>query len=461
MLRVLIHALAAALLSVVLASVLIRIPPTSPMSHPHSTTRPSHHAATAAHIRSSIASYVSEIKSGANALDAAAAGGGSGKKLADRLRTRARGIRDAVEANKAFLEDMARLLEAGEVSHAESSDGSFSVTNTTATPISVILPPPAGITLPPYKFASYDSPQTLMGHLARDWTEEGYANTAKTYDIVRDMLKRHLPPTVDGDHPTTANGNDATHTQRVLLPGGGLSRLAFDLALEGYDVECNDLSPLMATVSALILSHSYSSTSSSSSTASLPTIYPHLHRPKNLFHGDTRDQLTPQLCPFPSPSALVSARLAQNLPFHPVKISIGGYATLYAGERADEQPDPDDQGFDGCPKCVAARERKRAAARAAASSASPTSPHPHFSALVASFFLDRAHAHPLTLLRYMLTPLLPGGILIVLGPLAWRADARPMMTWDEVKVWWEEEGLEVLEETTVAGEYARGEGMMM
>ncbi|KAJ3315752.1 hypothetical protein HDU93_004614, partial [Gonapodya sp. JEL0774] len=458
------------------------------MSHkPHSKL---HHVATASHIRTSIPSYVTEIKSIASALESAAMSVESGPRLADKLRTRARGIREAVEANREFLLGLADALDNGSVFYGSSVDGLLdSLRNgdpekntRQQLPISVVLPLPDGITLPPYKFGSYDSPHTLMGHLARDWTDEGYSNTRRTYDIVRDMMRKYVPAdSIRIDF--TSSAGISRGSPRVLLPGGGLSRLAFDLALEGYDAECNELSPLMATVSATILSRTYSSESSGHSisnpsaesprnrSAHIPRIYPHLHRNKNLFHGDSQDQLTPQLCPFPSPSAVLTSHLASGKSYIPVRISVGGYSHLYADENTDDAPDPDDQGFDGCPKCIAARDRRRAAAAAAKSksasgplsaSAVPsiTPPRAQFDAVVASFFVDRAHSNPLVLLRHLLVPLRPGGLLIVLGPLAWRNDAKPSLTWDEIKCWWEENGVQMLEESVVKADYAREEGKM-
>ena len=94
--------------------------------------------------------------------------------------------------------------------------------------------PPHRVNKLPVESSSYDSASQVMAHITRDWTKLGRSVRERTYDWCRDKLGRDL------NHP-------------IMVPGAGLGRLAYDLACNGYSVEANDSSILMASAAHAIL----------------------------------------------------------------------------------------------------------------------------------------------------------------------------------------------------------------
>jgi carnosine N-methyltransferase len=89
----------------------------------------------------------------------------------------------------------------------------------------------------PEESSAYDSASQVMAHITRDWTYLGKSVRQRTYDWCRDQLSLEL----------------FSSGKSVLVPGAGLGRLAYDLACDGYSVEANDSSLLMACAAYAIL----------------------------------------------------------------------------------------------------------------------------------------------------------------------------------------------------------------
>jgi carnosine N-methyltransferase len=96
-------------------------------------------------------------------------------------------------------------------------------------------PPHRATSVPEEESSSYNSASQVMAHITRDWTSFGKSVRLRTYDWCRDQLS-HL-----------------SSRKPVLVPGAGLGRLAHDLACNGYSVEANDSSLLMACAAHAIL----------------------------------------------------------------------------------------------------------------------------------------------------------------------------------------------------------------
>jgi SAM-dependent methyltransferase len=99
------------------------------------------------------------------------------------------------------------------------------------------LPPPGGAPEtsppPPTVSASYDGAAQLIAHLARDWGAMGAEARRRTH---RPVL-RALP----------------VNATRVLVPGAGACRLAWELARRGHVVEASDVSaPMLLAAHSLI-----------------------------------------------------------------------------------------------------------------------------------------------------------------------------------------------------------------
>lgn len=74
---------------------------------------------------------------------------------------------------------------------------------------------------------SYDSAAQLLAHLARDWSAAGAAARRKTHRPVLRALRRT---------------HRCRRPLRVLVPGAGACRLAWEIAKRGHRVEANDVS---------------------------------------------------------------------------------------------------------------------------------------------------------------------------------------------------------------------------
>ena len=96
--------------------------------------------------------------------------------------------------------------------------------------------PPHRVTKETLEFPAYDCASQVMAHITRDWTRLGRLVRQRTYDWCRDQLASRL-----------AIGDS------ILVPGAGLGRLAYDLACDGYSVEANEISLLMASAAYAIL----------------------------------------------------------------------------------------------------------------------------------------------------------------------------------------------------------------
>ena len=99
----------------------------------------------------------------------------------------------------------------------------------------------------------YDgSASNLLLHLARDWSAEGSAAREAAYGPVLQEVARWSGG--GGGDGGGGGGGGLAGGGSVLLPGCGLCRLGYELARRGWRrVDCNDVSPLMASVALTVL----------------------------------------------------------------------------------------------------------------------------------------------------------------------------------------------------------------
>uniref|UniRef100_A0A8D8VEF9 Carnosine N-methyltransferase n=1 Tax=Cacopsylla melanoneura TaxID=428564 RepID=A0A8D8VEF9_9HEMI len=84
--------------------------------------------------------------------------------------------------------------------------------------------------------------QTTLKHFVRDWSEEGKEERRTCYEpIISEILARFPPDTVNPKE------------NRILVPGAGLGRLAFEIARRGYVCQGNEFSLFMLFASNFIL----------------------------------------------------------------------------------------------------------------------------------------------------------------------------------------------------------------
>ena len=200
----------------------------------------------------------------------------------------------------------------------------------------------------------------------RDWSNEGYSERRFCNEIaLQDLnwaLKRPLPLHVS---PESA--------PKVLVPGAGLGRLVFDLALSGYNVEGNELSYHQLLASSWILNHVQ--------TKEAYPLFPFASTFSNVV--SRRDQLRKVLIPDIHPGHVSTAATRQGSFVGRMDMTAADFVVLYSEAVQRET----------------------------------------FDAVVTVFFIDTAP----NLVRYISAVhncLKPGGVFVNIGPLLWHFDDR-------------------------------------
>lgn len=197
----------------------------------------------------------------------------------------------------------------------------------------------------------------------RDWSRDGF--TVEVEPLLKTTLsdlESFLPPVQLDAQPLN-----------LLLPGAGLGRLLFELALRGYHVTGNEISYHQLLASNLILN--------STNHANQYTIYPFAHTFTNV--TSRSNQLKQHAIPDVHPGEEFSKRLAAGLPVGEMSMSSGDFVLSYSTPDCESMVD----------------------------------------GVVTVFFIDTAP----NLIRYIETVrhcLRSGGVWINIGPLLWHFDDR-------------------------------------
>ena len=85
---------------------------------------------------------------------------------------------------------------------------------------------------------AYDAMAQVIAHIARDWSPLGKNIRENIYQWCVDQVQVHVPMRKE---------------KKILVPGAGLGRLAFDIANKGYVTEANEISPVMVAAACAIL----------------------------------------------------------------------------------------------------------------------------------------------------------------------------------------------------------------
>lgn len=112
----------------------------------------------------------------------------------------------------------------------------------------------------PTSTSTYNDGVQVFTHLYRDWSADGHDIRRKTYDPILRAVARLFPRSSSSSSPPAT---------KILVPGAGLGRLAFELAYGeegkggGHSVTALDISPVMiaatASVLGVVLSSSFAS----------------------------------------------------------------------------------------------------------------------------------------------------------------------------------------------------------
>ncbi|KAI9295809.1 N2227-domain-containing protein [Neoconidiobolus thromboides FSU 785] len=83
--------------------------------------------------------------------------------------------------------------------------------------------------------------------IVRDWSKLGEIERKLTYEPIKDCLEAHFK-----DY-----SNEKRHKLKVLVPGAGLGRLAYEIATLGFSVQGNEFSYFMLLASSFMLNKSH------------------------------------------------------------------------------------------------------------------------------------------------------------------------------------------------------------
>ncbi|KAJ1642922.1 hypothetical protein LPJ64_005272 [Coemansia asiatica] len=196
---------------------------------------------------------------------------------------------------------------------------------------------------------------STLKQFVRDWANEGKEEREQTYGPLLEALESefaHVQPNQRGK-------------LRVLVPGAGLGRLAYEICCRGFSSQGNEFSYFMLFASNFILNKSL--------VTNQHTIYPFVHQFSNVVCAN--DQMRKITVPDVLPSSLPFAESAE------FSMTAGDFIEIYSAEDEKERWD----------------------------------------AIVTCFFMDTAK-NVLDYLDTMWSAMKPGAVWINLGPLLWHFD---------------------------------------
>ncbi|KAJ8593712.1 N2227-domain-containing protein [Rhizopogon salebrosus TDB-379] len=203
-----------------------------------------------------------------------------------------------------------------------------------------------------------DKLRSTLKQFVRDWSEEGKEERETCYTPMKGALLEHF-----SDSPSP----ESRQNIRVLVPGAGLARLAYDIANLGFACQGNEFSHYMLLASYLILNKT--------DAVGQYTIYPYVHSFSNLPNREA--MLRPVKIPDVLPSALPSG---SNF-----SLVAGDFEEIYGTEYEEGDLEPQAGQWDAVLTC---------------------------------FFIDTAK-NIISYLRIIHRILTPGGVWINMGPLLW------------------------------------------
>ncbi|KAI0311418.1 N2227-like protein-domain-containing protein [Amylostereum chailletii] len=249
-----------------------------------------------------------------------------------------------------------------------------------------------------------DKLRSTLKQFVRDWSVEGLEEREASYKPVKDALVAHFAST-----PL-----DERHKLRVLVPGAGLGRLAFDVAKLGFTCQGNEFSQYMLLSSYFILNRT--------ERVDEHTIYPYVHSFSNI------PNRAAALHPVRIPDVL-PGEIPPNAKF---SLVAGDFEEIFGAEITD----PADPSYG------------------------------LWDAVLTCFFIDTAK-NIVNYLRIIHKLLAPGGVWINIGPLLWHFennttnDASVELDLEEVKALARALGFDISNERTVDTTYVSNKDGML
>ncbi|KZT00712.1 N2227-domain-containing protein [Laetiporus sulphureus 93-53] len=258
-----------------------------------------------------------------------------------------------------------------------------------------------------------DKLRSTLKQFVRDWSEEGKPERELCYAPMREALLQHFSGVSQEDRKNL----------RVLIPGAGLGRLAWDVAYLGFACQGNEFSHYMLLASYFILNRQARIQPSSCQTDEIGqhTLYPYVHSFSNLPNNEA--MLRPINIPDVLPSSLPPER--------DFSLVAGDFEEVYGTGRDDKEPQSG-----------------------------------QWDAVMTCFFIDTAK-NIVNYLRIIHRILAPGGVWINLGPLLWHFennstnDPSVELTLEEVKTLARKIGFEISNERTIDTTYTNNTQSML
>ncbi|KDQ56529.1 hypothetical protein JAAARDRAFT_194531 [Jaapia argillacea MUCL 33604] len=259
----------------------------------------------------------------------------------------------------------------------------------------------------PYRPTDFDMDKlrSTLKQFVRDWSEEGKAEREAAYKPMKDALLAHFEN----------KSAEERSKLRVLVPGAGLGRLAWDIASLGFACQGNEFSHYMLLSSYFILNRT--------DKIDKYKIYPYVHSFSNV--KSKTALLRPISIPDVMPSALP--------PGSNFSLVAGDFEEIYGAEDEDDELEPHSGQWDAIMTC---------------------------------FFIDTAK-NIVNYLRILHRILAPGGVWINLGPLLWHFennstnDPSIELDLEEVKTLAWNIGFEISNEKTISTTYVNNKESML
>ncbi|GJE86375.1 N2227 domain-containing protein [Phanerochaete sordida] len=246
--------------------------------------------------------------------------------------------------------------------------------------------------------------RSTLKQFVRDWSAEGKAERDVCYEPMKQALLAHF-----ADVPVEDRGK-----LRVLVPGAGLCRLAWDVANLGFACQGNEFSHYMLLASFFILNRTMEENEH--------TIYPYVHSFSNIPNGDAL--LRPISFPDVSPASLP--------PDSNFSLVAGDFEEIYGPDQYEEDEPQAGQ----------------------------------WDAIMTCFFIDTAK-NIVNYLRIIHRKLAPGGVWINIGPLLWHwennssGDTSIELSLEELKALARKIGFEISNERTIDTTYTNNAHSML
>lgn len=208
---------------------------------------------------------------------------------------------------------------------------------------------------------------SVLKSLYRDWSIAGKVERDAAYEPIKAMVLKYLP--IPQHDRIDEKASASTNCPRISVPGSGVGRLAFDLSRLGYSVQGNEYSLYMLLASDFILNNGGEFCNSSDRQL---RISPFILESRNIVKNDDPVRIVsiPDIDPM---SLMASSSLHPSAEF---SMACGDFVSIYSNPKES-----------GRWNCVAS-----------------------------CFFLD-ACPNIVEVLQTIYTMLVPGGILVNIGPL--------------------------------------------